>query len=282
MAIETLPAGLWTPQAPREPQRELPFRTGTPDVTEATGVTMEMLEYLGAVDDANRETTKAAVQASFTSDAALGFDGRLFMRLPSDSVPFETLLAAAEGQKPEDVAEVWRWPNLWTPGTERKSFTQRELNGSQARAVTRLALFGSVPTNFDPVLHYLNLPYDEKAKKANPGAETVQLAEFAADQAAFTAAHAGHVLDTATQSDYLVWALMDRIRGVKKVSPTSDKFILNSGFMRIANLGRRAVDGVSLVGDVYSSGGLLEFDRSSGLASSVEGLGVVAGQQEQV
>ncbi|TXG77130.1 hypothetical protein E6P97_02340 [Patescibacteria group bacterium] len=205
------------------------------------------------------------------------------MRLPAQSAPFEALLAAAEGRKPEDVERVHRRILLWAPDTKainNTPYTQAELDGGQVKAVTRLALFGAVWTGDDPVLHYTSpaIPYNNETRVAyNPGAETTQLAEFAADKKTFEASQEGRTLDTADHRDYLVWALMDRIRGV---NPLSSGFILNNGTMRIARLGRRDVVGGLLVGGVGSNRGQLKFDGSLGGAISFEGLGVVAGQQD--
>lgn len=71
---------------------------------------------------------------------------------------------------------------------------------------------------------------------------------------------------------------MDRIRGVAKVDPKSADFALNQGYLEVPELGRRKVDGVSVVGLVYSDRGQLKLDRSNGNASPNDGFGLLARQ----
>lgn len=289
MAIEAVHSGVWTPQQPEviRPARELHFRPGTPDVSEAVGVSMELLGYLGGVTDANRETTQQQVEAEFTEKAALGYDGRLFVLPDGGRVPFEALLAGAEGLKPSEIDERFRWDPLWRPGTEAESFTKKDLDGAKTETVTRLAVFSSVETGLDPLLHHLNLPYDNYAKnKWNPDAETTQLEEIAADQAEFADRHEDFMVEMPGPRSYLVWAIMDRIRGRKAdapnyVDPRSQEFVLNRGWMRVSEeMGRRAVGGGSVVGRVYSVGGQLRLVGSAGSAGGDVGVGVSVGRKE--
>lgn len=284
MAIQTVEAGLWTPQAPVPPRpaHDLAWRPGTPDVDEAVAVSLEMLTYLGGVTDANKEAVTEEVQTSFAEQADLGYDGRLRVVPSAENVPFNALTALAEGLRPSDVAEMWQWPNLWVPGTEAGSYTEADLNSSRAGVVAQLAVFNAQETGHDPVLHHTNLPYDQYAKDAwNPSAEITQLEAVAADKAEFEATHEGFEVTMTDHRAYLVDAIMDRIRGV--VKPGSKEFILNQGFMRMPEeMGRRTVDGDSVVGLVGSDGGRLSLVGSVGRADPSEGVGLSVGKTEEV
>lgn len=242
MAIQSVESGLWTPQAPPAPAHELLWQAGTPDVDEAVGVTLEMLTALGGVTDANKEAVEEEVQTSFGEAAKLGYDGRLRVVPSPKNVPTEALIAFAEGWRPEDIAEMYRWPNLWTPETEAESYTKADLDGSQTGIVAQLAIVNSQETGVDRTLHHLGLPYDTFAKqKWNPDAETTQLEAFGADKAEAEARHEGFEVTMTGVRGYLVDAIMARIQGV---DPRSADFPLNQGFMRMPEeMGRRTVGG---------------------------------------
>lgn len=278
MAIQSVESGLWTPQAPPQPARELLWQPGAPDVDEAVGATLDMLTMLGGVNDANKEAVQEEVQGSFAELAGLGYDGRLRVVPSPENVSTTALMSAAEDLRPQGVAEMWRWPNLWEPGTEAESYTEADLNGSQTAVLAQLAIFSSKETGVDRTLHHLSLPYDKFAKeKWNPDIETTQLEAVAADKVEAEARHEGFELTMTDHRGYLVDAIMARILGV---DPSSAEFPLNSGFMRMPeDMRRRTVDGVSVVGLVGSAQGRLAFAGASGFAHSDGGVGVSMGQK---
>lgn len=273
MAIQSIESGLWTPQAPTRPQHELLWQPGTPDVKEATGVTLEMLEVLGGVNDANREAVEQEVQTSFSELAELGYDGRLRVVPSPANMRTETLMQVAEGKRPEGVAEMHRWWDLWTPDTRAESYTEADLDGSRTRTVAQLAVFTSALFGSDKTLHFLDLPYDEHANEYyNAREETTQLDAFAADKAEAEARHQGFEVTMTDHRAYLVDALMARIQGI---DTDSEEFPLNRVSMRLpAELGRRSVGGASVVGVVHSRAGRLGFDGSGGNADNIGGVGL--------
>lgn len=283
-----LPSIYTTPQeSSPEIVPELLFAKGTPDVAEATEVTVEALRLLRLVDDTNLEDARKEILADFTDLNQPGYDGRLHITLPG-SVPFNQLLAVAEGAKPEEAPEPYVFHELWTPGTRTESYTEAELNRGPHAPVARLAVFAATEqetieaqVDVDPLLHYLDTPYGDHTNEKyhdEGGYETTQLDRLEQDTAAFEARYPEHTLHTLNHRDFAMLALMDRIRGVKTVDPTSPEFVLNRGFMRVPDLGRREFSGVgSHVGDVCSDQGRLYFYRSLGGADLDGGLGLSVG-----
>ncbi len=254
-------------------QSELAFLRGNLDVDEAAGVADRAMYELGLAGQ-DREKNLEEITADFMQLAQLGYDGRLHV-LPSQHVTFEFILSTAEGRRPEGVSSIYRYYNLWTPGTEEESYTETELNVGPSSHVARLAIYTSLETGCDPVLHHLKKPFDSyKTKKVdvNPDNLPTQLEELEADKVAFSSRHKGYALDSIDQKAFAMQVLMDRIRGVEP-----KKQILSKGFMRVPKPGRRTAGGASYVGEVDLCGGQLHLGTSVGCASPLGGVGVSAG-----
>lgn len=235
---------------------------------EAASTTVQLMKQLGLVI-----TDEEALWTSLHNDFArllteLG-RGRPYVELPR-SITTERLcelaneLAAERGFSP-----VFRWKPFWVPGTELQSVTAQEINSVAEVITARLALFSEKATNADPLLHFLDLPYDGEYK--NWG-QTSQLDALAQAQRVFANQHLGASLRAADHRDFLVMYLMDLIREV-----SAEEVILAKGFMRVPALGRRTVDGDSYVGIVCSGGGQAYFGRSGGGAYGWDGFGLSAG-----
>ena len=262
------------PQPLPVPLKPLGFRIGTPDVAEATGVANQAMYELG-LDGFDTDKNLKELADAFNALTTPGYDGRLHF-LPD--VPFAHILQTAEGKRQDSVAEVWAYHNLWTSGTKKNSYTKAELNTGPAGHVARLALFNSQNTGYDPILHSLNVPFDNykgDQTDVNPDSVPTQLDEFKEDRQTVVTRHEGYTLDYVDHRAFAMMALMDRIRGVEPKYQ-----ILSQGFMRIPKLGRRTVDGVSVVGHVYSVVGRLRFDRSRGGAHQNGGVGRSMGLSE--
>jgi hypothetical protein len=253
------------------PEKGLAFmRTTELDVTEPVEVTLEALKLLGIIE--HNDQAKQSITADFTALSELDYDGRLHV-LPGIGVSFDHILQTAEAIKPENVPVLYRFTNLWTPNTESNSYSQAELNGGPENHVARLAVYNAdTNTSVDPVLHYLNTPYDEKYQE---NCSTTQLQELEQDQQDFNVKYEDFKLSSLDHKAFAMLALMDRIRG--GVAPNSKDFILNTGFMRIPDLGRRDVCGDSCVGNVDSDDGQLKFDCSYGVAGVFNGVGLSVG-----
>lgn len=249
------------------------LRSGKPDVSEAVGVTIEAYRDLGFVPDVDQATE--SLTTNFTPLAELGYDGRLYVEPPA-GISFNGLTTAADGRRAKGVDTLYHYPNLWTPGTEANSYTIDELYGNPAiEPQARLAVFNADrTTNVDPILHFLNMPYDDKYRD---GASQTQLEALEALEQAFTGQHPEATMQALGHRATVMLVLMDRIRGVETINPKSADFVLNQGFVRIPNLGRKEVGGDSIVGNVDSYGSRLVLDGGNGRAYSGGGVGLSVG-----
>ena len=253
------------------------YRTGELNVEEEASVAVAALNELGIVDD-NDKALESTIQ-DFNALARLGYDGRLFVRPPAHpKASFDAILGATEAKRPEIVRELYRYTKLWVPGTESESYTDEELDQPPNRlAVARLALFNTdETTGFDPLLQYLDTPFDDYAKEQRTkDTDTTQLAEVAKAIEAFEVKHPKYDLTDVDHRDFAFMALMDRIKDVPIKA-----MILRQGFMRMQKLGRRSIDGNSVVGGVFSDHGRLVLGRSGGSADPGSGVGVSVGLNE--
>ena len=149
----------------------------------------------------------------------------------------------------------------------RIDLTEQELDGSFVAFTAQLALFAD--SKYGPLLHFAGLSFDDMYRD---NGRPTQLEKIGQAQAEFVAQHPGAALDTCDQRDYLVWYIMDMIRGV----PTGE-LALAQGFMRVPRHGRRRVGGGSCVGVVFSSGGRANLDWSYGNAFIGNGVGLSVG-----
>lgn len=237
-------------------------------VDEAVEVTIELLKRLDLVDD--EQALRDSLSEQFVHLTELG-EGRPYVELPA-AVTFTQLLKLANDLVVErGYDKAYRWPNFWVPGTEDESVTDRELNGSVTGFTARLALFAT-DSAYDPLLHFCGLPYDDMYRREEQQTQLEAIDQFTAD---FADQHQGAPLRTADQRDFLVWYIMDLLRGVEL-----QDIVLARGFMRVPALGRRTVIGDSCVGHVDSSGGRAKFGGSYGGASGGDGVGFSAGLAE--
>lgn len=238
------------------------------DVDEAVNTTVELLRQLEVVSD--EESLRSSLTSDYQRLTELG-GGRLYVELPA-TVTFTSLVELANklAQK-AGFDDVYWWPSFWVPGTEKESVTENELNGSTLGYTARLALYGD--NQYDKLLHFAGLSYDRKYASRKDAATQVKRVDRAVKQ--FAADHKGANLRASDHCDFLVWYLMDLIRGV----PASE-VVMVGGFMRVPVLGRRAVDGGSCVGFVYSYGGRANLRWSRGLAGDNVGVGLSAGFEE--
>ena len=233
-------------------------------VEEAVETTIGMLQRLSLVND--EQALHSSLTGEFTRLVELG-KGRLYVRLPagvktSQLIELANTLAVERG-----FASVFTWPHFWVPDTEANSLTEQELDGSFVAFTAQLALFAD--SKYGPLLHFAGLSFDDMYRD---NGRPTQLEKIGQAQAEFVAQHPGAALDTCDQRDYLVWYIMDMIRGV----PTGE-LALAQGFMRVPRHGRRRVGGGSCVGVVFSSGGRANLDWSYGNAVVGNGVGLSVG-----
>ncbi len=272
----------------QEPQIELPFQNGEPNITEAVGVSVEALRLLRVIEDIDAATE--SITDDFIRLAKLGYNGRLHV-LPRQTIPFDHIVSVAEDQRASGVKAKYVYPNLWTPGTEDESYTEADLNAGPEDHQSRLAVFSDTLSSYDPVLHFRGLPYDDEANQLhhnNAPYKKTQLGELEEVEQGFQNLHPENTINPLDHRAFAMLALMDRIRGKKPsrdlhyVDPRNIGFILlNRGWMRIPSLGgSRNVDGGSFVGYVGSSGSQSFFGGSGGRASRAFGVGLSLGLLE--
>lgn len=236
-----------------------------PDVDEAVGVTVELLVQLGVVR--NEQSLRESLHRDYQRLAELG-SGRLYVELPT-AISFDELIALANelaqkaGYPPVDC-----WEPFWVPGTEKESVTENELNSDAASFNARIALFAK-DSKCDPLLHFMGLPYDNKHARRK---EATQLNKIKQTRDNFAAKYAGASLRPCGHRDFMVWYLMDLIRQV----PVQN-VVLARGWMRVPALGRRDVDGSSLIARVSSHDGGAGFYGDGGQMYNPGGIGLSAG-----
>lgn len=240
------------------------FKQGTPDVAEAVGVTIEAHKELGYNPDVDKATE--SLTRDFGERAVLGLDGRLYLEPPAE-VTTDDIIAAADGKRPFCVAETHRYPSLWVPGHKNNYTAEEQDAAAPEEPEARLAVFSVLNNDVDNILHLLGMPYDDKYKRDG---EQTQLEAIAEAKEQFDANYDSFQLHTLGQRAVAMMVLMDRIRGVDH---RSKDFILNTGFMRVPDLGRRKVGGASLVGRVFSRGGRFNLNESNGKANHDNGVG---------
>lgn len=248
------------------------FRSGEPDVAEAVGVTIEAHRELGYAPDVDQATE--SLTKDFGAIAGLGYDGRLYVE-PPKNVKTDDIIAAADGKRPDGVDETYRYKPLWIPGSEENSYTSEELDAAPEEPEARLTIFNArTDTGVDGVLHFTAMPYDEEYRD---DAQKTQIEATLEAKEQFEESHPENQLHSLGHRAVAMSVLMDRIRGV---DPRSDDFLLNTGWMRLPDLGRRTVGGGSIVGDVRSYRGQLKFDGTDGDAYRREGVGLSVGPKE--
>jgi hypothetical protein len=126
------------------------------------------------------------------------------------------LVLVADHIRPKGVEEAFLWPLFWVPGLDRQSPTEAELNGSETSFKARLALFSSGSSS-DSLSHFAGLSFGDKYKLDDPSTQLDELAKLAK----FVPAKDGgenFALRAADHRDFIVWVLMDRLRGVSPES----------------------------------------------------------------
>lgn len=267
---EAFKSGPWGPTTPEFSTAR--FQTGSLNIAAEVDRHVELFEALGGLGD------KAKARDVFTADlealAATGLAMRVVPEIPAENMSWDNLVDLMEGKRPRDVEAQCVYDNFWTPGTEKNSLKQHELASRAARVGLRgLLLNADTQTGVDPVLHHLGLPADDFANKEwhDNWHETTQMKEVAKNVDEFTAAHPSLNLRSVNHHDFALEVLKFRL------GLTEGEQLLSRGWMRILDLGRLAVDGDSVVGDVRSDGGQVVFDRDYGGASGLGGVGLSAG-----
>ena len=188
-----------------------------------------------------------------------GFMFRFYLRFGADVISEARLRELAD---PSCV-----YGSLWTPGTEKNSYTVKELNESNEGVSVMGAFKNADNTRYDPMLLLLDCPFDEEY--SNGKITQLQASkEFLAET--IDSIETSQTGPTDVYSMYI----MDKISQIK-----SDRMVLSSGWMRVLlSLGRKVMGGGdSVIGVVCSGVGRLGLAWSYGNASGDSGVGFSAG-----
>jgi hypothetical protein len=236
------------------------------------GATVEALNMLGLVEDTDRVTE--TVSTEFAALHQAGRTGEAFVQLPRGIITLGDLLAASYGAT---YAHEISYPKsyvgheLW-PGTDPDGYKAEELDNltpdgdGNFAPHARLAVHN--PTNTqEPLLHFLDKPFDAKYAKKKEQTQLAAVAEAVATYAAED--HEGFTMTPLNTKAVAMIALIRRIKG--------EAMPMEWGFMRYVTLERKDVDGVSFVGRANMLGGPLRLYRSGGKAYSSVGVGLSVG-----
>lgn len=264
------------------------------DPSDSVEVTMGALDMLGRIEGDRDEVKDAIATAYATTLGRVSTPGELYVLPPLGAgFTLKDMLTLADGASyPEGRTYSQTYPlnqgdsdfnnRLWFPkDPTREGYSVDEINRTDIAKDGQEAPVATVPTarialkngseSQDPMLQLLGLPYDEMY--AGEG-EPTQLTELAKAQAEFAAdeANEGLELTPINAAGFVMLALQARIKGEQLPS--------SWGFMRIPQLGRKTVDGDSVVGYVRSRGGQLRFSYSYGDGYGGDGVGFSVGQIE--
>lgn len=208
----------------------------------------------------DEDGTRNALQAAFleVTEKFPGVDGKLFLKLDVEHMALRQTAGSAWDKKRGNKDAMFVWDPFWTPGTEKNSATEEQLNG-EMKVAACFTPFNAEKTGQDTMLFALSLPFDDHAnKKYHNG-------DYKDTQMAFVervlAEYAETGLEAGDQNDFLaLW--LDELESGADLG--SDDFLLNCGYARVPRLGRQSVGGDSCVGDVYSGGGRPHLHGSGG------------------
>ena len=246
------------------------------DINEEAETTLEALMTLGVVGE-DKEATHKSILNDYTALAEtagnLGMTGEAIPSIPYGMLATQQMVEVVDSHSFGKYPEPYVDDNLWIPGTEDGSYTHEQLAKSAgAKPTVRLALHTNESTQ-DPLLHFLDLPFDDYAKKEyTPDAETTQLEAIKSQKEKVETENPEVDVLPLSHRDFLMLALIRRIKGEQKQIPAN--MPISWGFMRDASLPRTEVDGRSVVGSVRSYRGRLYLALSGGRANFDDGVGI--------
>jgi len=185
-----------------------------------------------------------------------GYELRFYVRFGADVISEQRLRELAD---PE-----WVYDPLWVPDRNTESYKVEELNGSETGISVMGAFMNAEESDFDATLFLLNHPFDDEYSNGKISQEN-GAKEFLAESID------GLETSSTDHRDADSMYIMDRN---DQMPPSS--VIFAQGLMRIP-LGRRSVDGDSVVGGVFSDGGRWGLSGSNGFAYDCGGVSFSAG-----
>lgn len=242
------------------------------------GVMVDALERVGLVRDSNRDRVTESVTADLGLLTANGETGESYPWVSEYLVTLGEVVHAldsGEYANSRDYDEALVDHRLWTPGAHPDGYDADDFGnlepGQPARGVpahVRQAIHNPA-SEAEPLLHFLDLPFDDKYRGKAP--ET-QLEALAKAKQEYERAHEGFTVTPLDSKAIAMITLMRRIKG--QAMP------LEWGCMRDATLPRRVLKNNPVVGAVYSRGEQLNVGWSTGVPKDDVGLGLSVGPQK--
>lgn len=246
------------------------------DINDAAAVTTEALSILNMIGP-DREAAYESISAEYRALTEVIKDtnetGELYVDIPYSTIATAAMVEAIDGRSFGGYPETYVYDNLWTPGIETGSYTDADLAKSSGNEPTAQLARYADEVSEEPLLHFLNMPYDDYAKKEyNPEADKTQLEAIAEQKDALESVYPEFVVSALGHRAFLLLGLQHRIKG--------QKMPVSWGFMRDGNLPRTKVGRNSVVGFVSSRRGQLGLGYSDGDASPYGGVGLSVGLKE--
>lgn len=246
------------------------------DINDAAAVTLEAFSILNVVGP-DREATYESIASAYASLTELvtgaNETGELYVDIPYSTITTAVMVEAIGGHSFGGYPETYVYDNLWTPGIETGSYTDADLAKSSGNEPTAQLARYADEVSEEPLLHFLNMPYDDYAKKEyNPEADKTQLEAIAEQKDALESVYPEFVVSALGHRAFLLLGLQHRIKG--------QKMPVSWGFMRDGNLPRTKVARGPVVGCVDSSWGQLSLRSSGGYAYLRGGVGLSVGLKE--
>ncbi|HET7060002.1 MAG TPA: hypothetical protein VFH99_01640 [Candidatus Saccharimonadales bacterium] len=244
--------------------------------SDEAGAAVEALDMLGLVED--RERVAESVAADFAALNESAQVGEKFIQVPRSIITLAEMVQTLDDgsyESGETYPKTYVDDELWTPGNHASGYKADDIgnlvlgakNGNWP-AHARIAITNPDSTE-EPLLHFLNQPYDEKY--AEEGEET-QLETLGKVRQDFEVGQSEFAMTPLNVPAVTMIALMRRIKG--------EAMPMEWGFMRDGTVPRATFGARSYVGSVDSDGGQLELDGSRGRSRPDGGLGLSVGPKE--
>lgn len=253
---------------------QLSPETMSPELRDQVAVAVEAYSMLIPID---RDEVTESVTKDFAKLETSDKTGEPYIQLPRSIVSLADMISVLDtGTFDRKYASTYVDDKLWTPGTDPNGYKPEELGNLSSdnqdaswRFHGRLAVHNTENPD-EPLLHFLNMPFDGKHAKSN---QQTQLEAIAEAKQAYEQEHPDLSLTPLNAHAITMVALTRRIKG--------EAMPLDWGFMRDATLTRKDVGGgPTVVGDVNSREGRLKLGYSFGVAYPSNGVGLSVGPKD--
>jgi hypothetical protein len=193
------------------------LRRGTLDVEKQVFSLINVGLTVGFLDEAHDWISKDAELL-----AESGYTGRLYWDLPPEIITMDELIAEADKYRSKGAPRTNNDSSIWIPNEHKGGLTSEQWDGVSRKPAIRLAVYRAKAddpdkeANADPILHGLNLPYEQQLKLVDDYTKE------------FNRTHVKYEMEALTHKGVASMLLSDRINDI----PINNR-ILSNGFMRI-------------------------------------------------